>query len=66
MKAGDIKWLRHGLGLTQADFAHKLGVTVTSVNRWENGAAKPSRLALEKIEKLEKEHGNENKPSGSK
>ncbi len=32
-----IKQLREALGLTQQDFAVKLGVTVTSVYRWESG-----------------------------
>jgi putative transcriptional regulator len=64
MKGNDIKWLRHELGLTQAALAHALGVTVTSVNRWENGVVKPSKLALEKIMKLKE--GYENKSSGSK
>jgi DNA-binding transcriptional regulator YiaG len=64
MNANDIKWLRNELGLTQADFAHKLGVTVTSVNRWENGATKPSKLALEKIVKLKENHENQSSGSG--
>ena len=48
-----IKELRTNLGLTQEQFAAKLGVTFTTVNRWENNKAKPSPLALQKIEELQ-------------
>jgi putative transcriptional regulator len=40
-----IRRLRRDLGLTQEDFAHELGITVGTVNRWENGRFRPSRLA---------------------
>ncbi len=45
--------LRYRLGMTQEEFAHAIGVTVTTVNRWENGHRKPSRLARKAIEVLE-------------
>ena len=47
-----IRSLRERLGLTQEKFAAKLGVTFASVNRWENGKAKPSPLALKQVEDL--------------
>lgn len=47
-----IRALRDRTGLTQEKFAAKLGVTFPTINRWENGRAKPSPLALEKIEGL--------------
>lgn len=47
-----IRELRDRTGLTQEKFAAKLGVTFPTINRWENGRAKPSPLALEKIEGL--------------
>ena len=50
-----INELRTALGLTQEQFAAKVGVTFTTVNRWENNKAKPSPLALQKIEELQKE-----------
>ncbi len=50
--AGLIRGLRKRLGLTQEKFAAKLGVTFPTINRWENGRAKPSPLALQKIEEL--------------
>ncbi|TQE99929.1 MAG: helix-turn-helix transcriptional regulator [Spiribacter salinus] len=40
------------MGLTQEKLAAKLGVTFASVNRWENGKAKPSPLALKQIADL--------------
>ncbi|MEH2364505.1 helix-turn-helix domain-containing protein [Nostoc sp.] len=37
-------------GLTQEQFATTLGVTYTTINRWENRRSKLSPLAMEKIE----------------
>jgi transcriptional regulator with XRE-family HTH domain len=45
-----IRELRLLTGLTQEQFAAKLGVTFPTINRWENGRSKPSPLAVEKIE----------------
>ena len=45
-----IRELRDRMGLTQEKFAAKLGVTFPTINRWENGRAKPSPLAIQKIE----------------
>ena len=50
-----IRELRTVLGLTQEQFAAKVGVTFTTVNRWENNKAKPSPLALQKMEELQNE-----------
>lgn len=50
-----VRELRLALGLTQEQFAAKIGVTFSTVNRWENGKVKPSPLALQKIEELENE-----------
>ena len=47
-----VRSLRERMGLTQEKFAAKLGVTFASVNRWENGKAKPSPLALKQVEDL--------------
>lgn len=44
--AADIKALRKALGLTQESLAAEVGVAVSTVNRWEQGVAKPSRLAV--------------------
>ncbi|MCF8080312.1 MAG: helix-turn-helix domain-containing protein [Desulfobacterales bacterium] len=47
-----VRELRSRTGLTQEKFAAKLGVTFPTINRWENGRARPSPLAMEKIEAL--------------
>ena len=44
--------LRKRLGMTQEQLARELGVTVGTVNRWENGRFKPSPLALRGLERL--------------
>ena len=48
----NIRELRIRLGMTQEEFAHALAVTFSTVNRWENGHAKPSKLARRAIEAL--------------
>ena len=50
-----VKKLRTEMGLTQEQFAAKVGVTFSTVNRWENGKGKPSPLAMKQIEELRKE-----------
>lgn len=52
---GDIKRLREHLGMSQEEFAHKLGVAGTTVRRWESGTCKPSPLAQEKLQRLMRE-----------
>lgn len=47
-----IKELRITLGLTQEQFAAKLGVTVSTVNRWENDKGSPSPLARRRIKDI--------------
>ena len=48
-----IKELRFKLGLTQEQFAQKVGVSFSTVSRWENGRGHPSRLAWLQIERLQ-------------
>ncbi len=40
-----VKSVREQLGLSQEDLAHALGVSFATVNRWENGKTKPSKMA---------------------
>jgi putative transcriptional regulator len=40
-----VKEIRRQLSISQEDLARELGVSYATVNRWENGQAKPSRLA---------------------
>lgn len=51
----EIKELRLKLKKTQEEFARVLGVAFPTVNRWENGVTKPSRLALDKLKATAKE-----------
>lgn len=54
-----VRELRRKLGLTQEKFAAKLGVSFTTLNRWENGRTKPSPLAIQKLEDVAHELGTE-------
>jgi len=54
-----IRNLRLLARLTQEQFAATLGVTYTTINRWENGRSKPSPLAMEKIEGMLEEMGRQ-------
>lgn len=47
-----IRELRLETRLTQEEFAAELGVTCSSVNRWENQRGNPSKLALKLIEEM--------------
>lgn len=47
-----IHELRLLTGLTQEQFAARLGVTYSSVSRWERGLSIPSPLAMQKIEEM--------------
>jgi putative transcriptional regulator len=52
-----IRHLRRQLGMTQEEFAHSLGITVGTVNRWENGRFRPSKLARATILDFARRHG---------
>ena len=54
-----IRELRLELGLTQEQFAAVLGVVYPTVNRWENGHAQPSPLALKQVERMLQELGEQ-------
>ena len=48
-----IRQLRADLGLTQEQFATKIGATISTINRWENDKSKPSPLAMLRIKKFQ-------------
>ena len=52
-----IRHLRRQLGMTQEEFAHALGITVGTVNRWENSRFRPSKLARATILDFARRHG---------
>ena len=54
VRPSEIRRLRIRLNLSQQKFAEKLGVSITTVVRWENSIANPSPLALEKLLRLKR------------
>ncbi|MCK9369862.1 helix-turn-helix domain-containing protein [Candidatus Dojkabacteria bacterium] len=52
ISAKEIKDLRDSLGLTQEQFAQKLGVTFSTVFRWEHSKSPPSPLAQKALNDL--------------
>jgi DNA-binding transcriptional regulator YiaG len=40
-----VKAVRAALNLSQEELAHALGVSFATVNRWENGKTRPSKMA---------------------
>lgn len=66
MDGAEIRVLRKQLELTQEEFAHEVGVTFATVNRWENGKSKPSRMALRILGELDKKTAAARKPTRGK
>lgn len=54
--AEKIKLVRLELKLSQEELAHRLGVSFATINRWENDAYNPSRLAKKAFEDFCKEN----------
>ena len=52
MTPEQIKSRRLKLGYSQQRFAAELGVSFATVNRWENGRAKPQKDRLDRISNL--------------
>jgi DNA-binding transcriptional regulator YiaG len=55
--SNSVRSLRQKLGMTQEEFAHEIAVTVSTVNRWENAHAEPSKLAWKAIQELARRRG---------
>jgi putative transcriptional regulator len=55
-----VKKLRSKLGLTQEQFAQKVGVTFPTINRWEKGVRKPHPFLLKRLTGMAKEAGLKN------
>ena len=45
-----LKEIRRQLALSQEDLARQLGISFATVNRWENGQVKPSKLAKTQLD----------------
>jgi putative transcriptional regulator len=56
-----IRRLREDLNMTQENFAHEIGVTFATVNRWENGRTTPNKVAQKVLMLLEKKLRKMNK-----
>lgn len=56
-----IKELRKRLGLTQEQFAQKVGVTYGSVNNWENGKRTPQPFLVRRLIEIKEEMNTEAK-----
>lgn len=50
----EVLKIRKRLGFTQKELAELIGVDQVSVNRWEKGKRKPSKLAIRQLESLQK------------
>lgn len=53
MSGAEIRELRERLGLTAAEMAHRLGVSETTMSRWETGKNAPSPTAMQALAALE-------------
>jgi transcriptional regulator with XRE-family HTH domain len=50
-----IKELRERLGLTQEQFAQRVGVTFSSVNHWENDKRTPQPFLVRRLVEMKEE-----------
>ncbi|MFW6158419.1 MAG: helix-turn-helix domain-containing protein [Planctomycetota bacterium] len=66
MDGAEIRGLRKQMDLTQEQFAHEIGVTFATVNRWENNKSKPSRLALKALNELRQKNQGSSRGRGKR
>ena len=62
MNAEEIKNIRIRLGYSQQEMASVIGVSFATVNRWENGKAKPQKDRIERIRALMEENVSHDEP----
>ena len=48
----NIKDIRSKLGWTQAELAYEIGVSLSTIQRWEQSTSRPSRLAARELERV--------------
>ncbi len=58
-----VKRFRERFGLTQVELAERLGVSFTTVNRWENGQTRPSPLAWSRLQRMDGEQPDSVNPA---
>ncbi len=62
-----VRKLRQRLDLTQEQFAQKVGVTYSTVNRWENGKRLPLPFLVKRLLEMREElDSKESRPSKKK
>jgi len=54
-----VREVRQRLGLTQEQFASRMGVTFPTINRWERQKAKPSPMARRRLFEVLKQMGKD-------
>ena len=52
MWAEEVKALRKKLGMSQQKFAEEVGVSISTIGRWESGIGKPLPIFVEKINEI--------------
>lgn len=55
--SSEVKKARLSCFLNQAEFAEAIGVSFTTVNRWENGKAQPNIKAMKALKQFCIDHG---------
>jgi len=55
--AGRVRAVRQRLGMSQERFAAEIGVSFSTVSRWENAHNEPSALSWRAIQGLARRHG---------
>ena len=55
-----VKELRRRMGWAQEDLAHEIGVSLSTVQRWESKGGNPTRLARRELKKFFQEAGINN------
>ncbi len=61
--ATDVQFLRKKLGWSQERLARELGVSFSTVSRWERGEGEPSPMAERLLEELSRRVAVENWPT---
>lgn len=61
--ATDVKALRKRLGWSQERLARQLGVSFSTISRWERGYGEPSPMAERLLQELQQKAGADDWPS---